>query len=177
VLDPRKRLVGATVRGPLSLPPGGAHWYALAELGYPDPATFMQTLPLLHAWLDGFAANSGIAPDRTVLGGFSQGAVMTYALSLERGRPRPPAAIALSGFIPTVPGLELDLAPPLPRFAIGHGVFDDVIGVEWSRRAREVLENAGAEVLCRESPLGHTIDPRFLTELSGWLEQSLPARV
>jgi predicted esterase len=102
---------------------------------------------------------------------------MTYVLSLQRGRPRPPAAIALSGFIPTVPGLELDLAPPLPRFAIGHGIYDDVIGVDWSRRAREVLENAGAEVLYSESPLGHTIDPRFLAQLSGWLEQSLPARV
>ena len=177
MLDPRKRLVGATVRGPLSLPPGGAHWYALGELGYPDPATFMQTLPLLHGWLDAFEASSGIAPDRTVLGGFSQGAVMTYVLSLQRGRPRFPAAIALSGFIPTVPGLELDLASPLPRFAIGHGIYDDVIGVDWSRRAREVLENAGAEVLYSESPLGHTIDPRFLAQLSGWLEQSLPARV
>jgi len=165
------------VRGPLSLPPGGAHWYALAELGYPDPATFGATLPQLHDWLDSFAAETGIAPDRTVLGGFSQGAVMTYALALERGRPRPPAAIALSGFVPTVPGLELDLAPPLPRFAIGHGVYDDVIGVEWSRRARELLEQAGAEVLYRESPLPHTIDPRFLAELGGWLEHALPAPV
>ena len=49
------------------------------------------------------------------LGGFSQGAVMTYALGLGPGRPRPAALLALSGFIPDVEGCELDLAPPFPR--------------------------------------------------------------
>ena len=34
LLDPDRRLVGATPRGPLSLPPGGAHWYAVHEIGY-----------------------------------------------------------------------------------------------------------------------------------------------
>ena len=46
---------------------------------------------------------------RTVLGGFSQGAVMSYALGLAAGRPAPAGIVALSGFIPTVDGLELDL--------------------------------------------------------------------
>ncbi|MDX6436588.1 MAG: phospholipase/carboxylesterase, partial [Gaiellaceae bacterium] len=36
-LDPERRFVGATPRGPLSLPPGGAHWYVLAGIGTPDP--------------------------------------------------------------------------------------------------------------------------------------------
>jgi hypothetical protein len=39
-LDPERRLVGVTPRGPLSLPPGGAHWYAPRSVGYPDPRTF-----------------------------------------------------------------------------------------------------------------------------------------
>ncbi len=42
-LDPEGRLVGVAPRGPLSLPPGGAHWYAVHEIGYPDPATFLTT--------------------------------------------------------------------------------------------------------------------------------------
>ena len=37
VLDPQRRLLGVTPRGPLSLPPGGAHWYAFRQVGYPDP--------------------------------------------------------------------------------------------------------------------------------------------
>ena len=116
-LDPERRLLGLTPRGPLSLPPGGAHWYAVEEIGFPDPATFLSTYDAVAAWLDGL----GLDWERTILGGFSQGAVMSYALSLGRGRPRPAGVIALSGFVPTVPGFELDLEPPLPRFAIGHG--------------------------------------------------------
>jgi phospholipase/carboxylesterase len=169
-LDPRGRFLGVTPRGPLSLPPGGAHWYAVREIGYPDPATFQATFERASAWLDSLAAETGIPAESTVLGGFSQGAVMTYALGLARERARPAALIALSGFVPTVEGLQLDLERlPKPPVAIGHGVLDRVIGVEWGRRAATLLEGAGFEVLYREYPLPHAVDPGFLAELERWL--------
>ncbi len=164
VLDPERRFLGITPRGPLSLPPGGAHWYAVREIGYPDPGTFHATYREVTAWIDGLDLDW----ERTMLGGFSQGAVMSYALSLGAGRPRPASVLALSGFVPTVEGFELDLEP-LPRFAIGHGTFDPVIGVEWGRRAKALLEEAGAELLYREYPLPHAIDPRFLLEARDYL--------
>jgi phospholipase/carboxylesterase len=170
VFDPQRRLLGVTPRGPLSLPPGGAHWYAFQQVGYPDPPTFFETYAAAGEWLDGL----GFAPERTILGGFSQGAVMTYALGLGEGRPRPAALVALSGFMPTVPGFELSLEPPLPPVAIGHGTYDEVIPVEFGRQAREVLEGAGGEVLYREYPLPHSVDPGFLDELAPWLESKLP---
>ena len=173
LLDPEQRLLGVTPRGPLSLPPGGAHWYALGGLGTPDPDTFRPTYAAATAWLDEVAKETGIPREQTVLGGFSQGAVMTYALGLGAGRSRPAALIALSGFIPSVPGFELDLTPPLPPIAIGHGTYDPVIGVEWGRRAKAQLEQAGAEPIYREYPLPHTIDPRFVVELQPWLRDAL----
>jgi predicted esterase len=101
---------------------------------------------------------------------------MTYALGLGQGRPRPAALVALSGFVPTVPGFELDLERPLPPVAVGHGALDGVISVEWSRAAASQLESAGASVVYRESPhLGHGIDPRFLADLPQWLEGTLAA--
>ena len=169
LLDPERRLLGVTPRGPLSLPPGGAHWYALGGLGTPDRDTFMPTFERASHWLDALAVESGIPPERTVIGGFSQGTAMTYALGLDRGRPRPAGIIALSGFIPTVDGLELDLSAPLPPVAIGHGTHDPVIGVEWGRQTKQVLEQAGADVLYREYPLPHTIDPGYLETLAQWL--------
>lgn len=177
-LDPERRLLGLTPRGPLSLPPGptfvgGAHWYALGGIPTPDPSTFWPTFEAASAWLDELP----VPLERVVLGGFSQGAVMSYALSLGQGRPRPAGVIALSGFIPTVDGFELDLESTLPRFAIGHGTFDPVISVDWSRRARALLEQAGVDVLYRESPLPHAIDPRFLLELRPWLDATLAARM
>jgi phospholipase/carboxylesterase len=169
-LDPKGRFLGVTPRGPLSLPPGGAHWYAVREIGYPDPATFQGTFGRASAWLDSLAAETGIPPERTVLGGFSQGAVMTYALGLADDRPRPAALIALSGFVPTVDGLTLDLERlPKPPVAIGHGGFDRVISVEWGRRAASLLEGAGFDVLYREYPLPHAVDPGFVAELERWL--------
>ena len=176
-LDPERRLVGATPRGPLRLPPGGAHWYVVREIGAPDKETFDASYELAGAWLAGFADETGVPPGQTVLGGFSQGAVMTYALGLGRGRPRPAGLIALSGFIPTVEGFDLDLSPPLPAIAIGHGTYDPVISVDWSRRAKEQLEQAGADVLYREYPLPHAVDPGYLSELSSWLGGVVPSNI
>src|SRR5829696_3836636 len=70
MLDPEQRLLGATARGPLSLPPGGAHWYIVRQVGYPDTETFNATYPELAAWLDGMLAERGIPLEHTVLGGF-----------------------------------------------------------------------------------------------------------
>ena len=169
LLDPDRRLVGATPRGPLSLPPGGAHWYALGGIGTPEPRTFHASYTAATTWLDGFVAEHGLGFDRVVLGGFSQGGVMTYSLGLGSGRPRPAALIALSSFVPTVEGFELDLSPPLPPVAIGHGTLDNVIPVEFGRRARALLEEAGADVLYRETPMFHQIDPGYVDEIAAWL--------
>jgi phospholipase/carboxylesterase len=177
LLDPEQRLLGVTARGPLSLPPGGAHWYAVPRVGFPDPSTFHATYAALAPWLDELLAEHGIGPERAVLGGFSQGTVMSYALGLGRGRPRVAGIMALSGFIPTVDGWEPDLdglAGGLP-VAIGHGTLDPVIGVDFAREARARLEAAGAEVTYRESPVPHAIDPAFLHELPGWVAAATPA--
>jgi phospholipase/carboxylesterase len=170
-LDPERKLLGATPRAPLTLPPGGNHWYAVRRIGYPDPATFHSVYPVAGAWLDDFLAANGLEHDRLVLGGFSQGAVMSYALGLGAERPRPAGILAFSGFVPTVEDFELDLtkAEGLP-VAIGHGEYDPVIGVDWGRDARERLEAAGARVTYRESPMPHAIDPSYLEELrTSWL--------
>jgi phospholipase/carboxylesterase len=170
-LDPERRLAGYTPRGPLSLPPGGAHWYRLGGIPTPDPATFFPTFDLLTGWLDALPFDS----DRLVLGGFSQGAVMSYAAGLGRGRPRPTGLVCLSGFLPRVDGFALDL-DGLDGYpvSIAHGSLDPVISVEWSREARGVLEAAGAAVVYRESPLPHTIDPQIVAELATFVRRCLP---
>jgi phospholipase/carboxylesterase len=171
ILDPERRLLGATLRGPLTLPPGGAHWYIVRRVGFPDYDTFHATYQAVAPWLDGLLAEHGVPNDRAVLGGFSQGAVMSYALGLGEGRPRPAGILALSGFIPTVDGFvpDLEAAAGLP-VAIGHGEYDPVISVEFGRDARDRLSAAGAQVTYRESPMPHAIDPTFLRDLPTWLE-------
>jgi phospholipase/carboxylesterase len=171
--DPYARLLGATPRGPLSLPPGGYHWYIVERVGFPHRETFMEGFELLTAWLDGLAEEGGVPWERTVIGGFSQGAVMAYALALAEGRPSPAGLLAMSGFIPEVEGLELDLARPGLPIAITHGSLDPIIGVEFGRAARQRLEAAGNRLLYRESPVGHGIDPAVLPDLREWLRAAV----
>jgi phospholipase/carboxylesterase len=155
-LDPERRLHGFTPRGPLLLPPGGAHWYIVPRVGFPDPETFWTSYREIADWLDSLPYR------KLVLGGFSQGAVMTYALGLGPERLRPLALAPFSGFVPHVDGWHADLEPPLPQVTIGHGSLDPVIDVSFGRTARDLLEGAGADVLYRESPLPHTIDPAMV---------------
>ena len=167
VLDPERRLHGYTPRGPLSLPPGGAHWYIVPRVGYPDPETFAASYDEASAWLD------SLPQRRIVLGGFSQGCVMALALGLGRGRARPLAIAGFSGFIPVVDGWQPDLDPPLPPVALGHGSHDPVIDVSFGRAARDTLLAAGAELLYKEYPLPHTLDQQFLIEVREWLQAKL----
>lgn len=176
-LDPERRLHVVAPRGPLSLPPGGAHWYALGGIPTPDPATFHATYGALTAWLAALPEKTGVPWERTVLSGFSQGAVMAYALALGAGRPSPAGVLALSGFLPEVPGFELalDERAGMP-VAIGHGSLDPIIGVQYGRQAAERLLGAGLDVTLRESPIQHAIDPRLVTELQEWLAATIDAR-
>lgn len=170
-LDPERRLLGVAPRGPFSFPPGGAHWYKLQQVGFPDRETFLATYHEVGTWLDDFLEEHGIPHDKAVLGGFSQGGVMAYSFGLGKRRPRPAALIALSSFLPTVEGFELDLSE-IPPVAIGHGTLDPIIPVDFGREARRILEEAGASVLYREYPLPHAIDPTFLVDIRDWLAQA-----
>jgi phospholipase/carboxylesterase len=167
-LDPERRLRGLTPRGPLALPPGGRHWYRLGGIPTPEPETFWPSFTGLAELLDGLE-------EPLVLGGFSQGAVMSYALGLGRSpEKRPSALLPLSGFMPSVDGLELDLTG-LDGFpvAIAHGTLDPVIPVDYSRAARDVLAAAGADVAYTESPVSHTIDPQLIPALRRFVASAI----
>lgn len=170
IFDPERRLVGVCPRGPLELPPGGFHWYVVPKVGFPHRETFLESFALLDGWLQAFAAETGVPPERTVIGGFSQGAVMSWAMTLGPGRPRPGGLLAMSGFIPTVEGFELDDSrlAGLP-VNISHGMLDPIIPVDFGRAARDRAEAAGADVEYHETPVGHTLDPDVIREQIDWL--------
>ncbi len=186
-LDPDRRLLGITPGAPLeaadvagrsALPvgPGGRHWYAVERVGYPEAETFASAYAALGGFLDTLLAERELDFSRVVIGGFSMGAVMSYAVGLGPGRPRPAALIALSGFVPTVAGWEPDLASraDLPVL-IHHGTNDPVIGVEFGRRAAELLSAGGLAVDYQETPAGHFVPPEIIAPAAELVASAIPS--
>lgn len=177
VLDPGRGLHVVSVRAPLRLPGSpGYHWYLVPRVGHPDPETFAGSYAALSEVHDELWERTGLTPAQTVLGGFSMGTVMSYSLGLGGDRPAPAGIIAFSGFIPTVEGWEPSLADRSDmRILIAHGRNDPVIGIEFARRARELLEAGGLELDYRESEAVHTIDPGDIPRASAWLSATIGA--
>jgi phospholipase/carboxylesterase len=175
-LDPEGRLQVVTPRAPLTIAASpGYHWYLVPRVGYPDHDTFQAARAALADLHDGLWEGTGVGPERTVLGGFSMGAVMSYAMALSGDRPPVAGVLAFGGFVPTVDDWQ-------PRFDdrrgtgafIAHGRNDPIIAVEFARRARQLLEGGGLQVEYHESDLGHRIDPAHLGAAAEWLEGALP---
>ena len=173
VLDPQRRLLAACPRATQVARDGaGWQWFIDREPGYPHYDSFEGSFTVLDMWLQLLAAETGVPPARTLLGGFSQGAVMAWALAMARGRARAAGVLALSGFIPRVADFEFenDALGGLP-VAICHGEQDDRVPVQLARSARDRAGEAGAEVFYRESDVGHVLDLRVVPDLVGWVGQ------
>jgi phospholipase/carboxylesterase len=173
-LDPDERHLGLLPLGPLELPPEGRHWYLIEREASPESTTFLPTLEALSVWLDQTLAAHRVDPGRTVLAGFSQGAVMAYSLGLAAGRPSPAGILAFSGYIPRVDGFDLDLErrARLP-VSIAHGSLDPTVNVGFGREARARLESAGLAVRYHEDRAGHTITPGGLAQARVVLAEAL----
>jgi phospholipase/carboxylesterase len=175
VFDPDRRLHVVTPRAPLTLPGWpGHHWYVVPRVGYPDPDTFHAAYRQLAAFHDELWERTGLTAGRTVLGGFSMGSVMSYALGLGADRPVPAGILAFSGFVPVVDGWEPDLSGRRElRVFIAHGRNDPIMEVEFARRARALLETGGLEVDYHESDVAHSIDPAVVPAAIDWLGAAL----
>jgi phospholipase/carboxylesterase len=175
VLDPERLLHAVTPRAPLELPGWpGYHWYVVPRVGYPDPETFHSAYRQLAALHDELWERTRLAPERTVLGGFSMGSVMSYALGLGGDRPAPAGILAFSGFVPVVDGWSPDLEERRHvRAFVAHGRNDPIMEVGFARRARALLEEGGLEVEYHESDAAHQIDTVHLRAAIAWLEATL----
>ncbi|MBV8562375.1 MAG: phospholipase [Actinobacteria bacterium] len=171
-LDPERRLHVVTPRAPLTLGGPGYHWYVVPRVGYPDPQTFHAAYRQLAAFHDETWERLGLTPRQTVLGGFSMGSVMSYALGLGPDRPAPAGILAFSGFVPVVDGWRPQLPRPT-RVFVAHGRRDPIMEPEFARRARQLLEENGTEVDYHEADHGHWIEPEHAAAATSWLAETL----
>lgn len=174
-LDPAGWLRVVTPRAPLVLSGSpGYHWYLVPRVGYPDPETFHAARGALADLHDRLWEETGLGPADTILGGFSMGSVMSYAMALGADRPPVAGIMAFSGFVPVVEDWEPALEDRREtRAFIAHGRADRVIEVGLGHRARDLLEAGGLEVEYHESGVGHQIDPAQLPAAVDWLDRTV----
>jgi phospholipase/carboxylesterase len=177
-LDPERRLRVVTPRAPLRLSGSpGYHWYLVPRVGYPDHDSFHAARGALAELHNQLWEETGVGPERTVLAGFSMGAVMSHTLAWSAERPAVAGVLAFSGFLPTVSGWRPSLGDRQgTRAFVAHGDRDPVIEVGLGRAARDLLVAGGIEVTYEETDVVHTIDRDVLPVAADWLAATVPAK-
>ena len=166
-----------SVRAPYDLQPYGHAWYAIHfdadENKFSDDAQAMESRDLIIQFIDELIAKYPIDETQVSLIGFSQGAILSYATALSYPE-RISRVVALSGYLNEKIIAENFKSKDLSnlKLFISHGTVDQVIPVDWARKAQPFLQNLGLEVMYREYPIGHGVAPQNFYDFKNWLENT-----
>lgn len=165
-----------SVRAPYDLQPYGHAWYAIHfdadENKFSDNEQAKQSVELIASFIDEVVKQYPIDTKNLTLIGFSQGAILSYATALTYPE-KVSKVVALSGYfnqeiMPEV--IDTKTISHL-KFFVSHGSVDQVIPVDWARKAKPALENLGLEVEYQEYPIGHGVSPKNFYDFKNWLQQ------
>jgi phospholipase/carboxylesterase len=163
-----------SARAPYNLQYGSYAWYAINfdadQNKFSDNNQARISRDLIANFIDELIDNFPIDTRNVTLIGFSQGTILSYAVALSYPE-KVQRVVAMSGYInPEI--LEdnylKNLFSNLKVFA-SHGTADQVIPVEWGRKAKPFLENLGIETTYKEYPVGHGVSPQNFYDFKNWL--------
>ena len=152
---------------------GGYSWVRSVVRDDLDGADFHEAIDNLSRLVNEVIPLYQVDPQRVILMGFSQGAALSYALSLAQPD-RLRGVIALAGFLPQHSSTPLRSAQSaLPYYLIIHGTHDEAVPIDRARAARSVLEGYGAAVECHEHHVGHKVSAQGMQEMARWIDKTL----
>ncbi len=163
-----------SVRAPHNLGFGGYAWYAINfdanENKLSDLEQAKTSLTKIESLISDLKKEFN--PSKVFLLGFSQGAILSYALSLNYPKIAD-HVIALNGyliqeFLPKSYHSEL-----VTDYYISHGTMDQVIPVEWARKAPQYLKSMGLSCDYSEYPVGHGLAPQNFYSFRDWIAERL----
>ena len=165
-----------SARAPYDMGFGSYAWYAINfdanENKFSDIPQAQQSRDIIANFIDELIANYPIDSKNVSLIGFSQGTILSYAVALSYPE-KIQRVVAMSGY------LNLDMVNPnfntnnfsnLKIFA-SHGTVDQVIPVDWARKAAPILSQLGVEFVYKEYPVGHGVAPQNFYDFKNWLQQ------
>ena len=165
-----------SARAPYALPPYGNAWYAInfdADMNkFSDNDQAIESRDLIAKFVDELIEAYPIDKDKVTLIGFSQGSILSYAVALSYPDKIQRVA-ALSGYLNMdIVAKDFNLKDVSKlNFFISHGTVDQVIPVEWARKAPEFLNNLGLRSEYHEYPVGHGVAPQNFYDLKDWLDK------
>ena len=168
-LLPDAMFVAPNAPTPCAGNPFGFEWFPLdAERATARIDGVRQAAPILRGFLTDLWTQTGILPARTVLAGFSQGAMMALHVGTALDEALGGIVAFSGGFVPADGFAEGRFARP--PVALIHGELDQVVDPELSRRAATELAAAGFEAALHISPdTAHGIAPDGLDFATGFL--------
>lgn len=122
-------------------------------------------------------ASRGIAYDKIVLAGFSQGCAMALHIGL-RFPHKLAGIIALSGYLPLAltANIEKHAANAHTPIFMAHGTYDPVVMLDRAQASCALLEKMGYEVDWNEYPMEHSVNHEELMDISRFLQEVLGSK-
>jgi len=173
-----KELCIISIRAPHSLMGTAFAWYAInfdADANkWTDKEQAKTSLSSIAKFIDQAVEAYDLDPNNVTLLGFSQGAILSYALALSYPE-KVKNVIALSGYI------EEDIlaadyrSNDFSKLSIyaSHGSVDQVIPVEWARKTPAFLEALAISHVYQEYPVGHGVAPQNFFSFKTWLDKRI----
>ena len=165
-----------SARAPFDMGFGSYAWYAINfdadENKFSDIPQAQQSRDLIASFIDELIANYPIDSSNVTLIGFSQGTILSYAIALSYPE-KIQRVVAMSGYLNTEmvkPNFENNNFSNLKIFA-SHGTVDQVVPVDWARKAAPVLTQLGIDIFYKEYPMGHGVAPQNFYDFKDWLQQ------
>ncbi|WP_395045263.1 alpha/beta hydrolase [Flavobacterium sp.] len=165
-----------SARAPFDMGFNSYAWYSINfdgdENKFSDIAQAQQSREIISTFIDELISNYAIDSNKITLVGFSQGCILSYAVALSYPT-KVQRVVAMSGYFNkeiAKHNFEENDFSNLKIFA-SHGTVDQVVPVDWARKAAPALTNLGIAIVYKEYPIGHGISPQNFYDFKSWLQQ------
>ena len=169
-------LVIVSLRAPYEMGYGGYAWYDInldsENNKFSDLNQARESLKKITITIDYLKTKYSTNPNNTFLLGFSQWAILSYALSFNFPN-KIQHVIALSGYLNTELIPKENIQKVNTDYYISHGTVDQVIPVDWARKAGPFLDSKELKNEYSEYPVGHGVAPQNFFNFKKWIENRL----
>ena len=165
-----------SARAPYDMMFGSYAWYAInfdaEENKFSDLNQARTSRDLIANFIDELLAAYPIDAQHVTLIGFSQGTILSYAVALSYPQ-KVQRVVAMSGYLNTEIAAENYAQNDFKNLKIfaSHGTVDQVIPIDWARKAKPALDGLGIETTYKEYPIGHGVSPQNFYDFKSWLDQ------